>query len=285
MNANTSKMKEARRGLLALAAAALAVMATLALGGCSASGGSDSAQPEGAQDALARIQQDGKITFATEGTWSPWTFHTEDGNLTGYDIEVARAIAEQMGVEPEFVEGEWDGLFADMDAGRYDAVANGVDVTEERAEKYDFSDPYAYNRTVVIVRDDEDDINSMEDLAGKTTANTLSSTYTQVAESYGAKTQGVDDLLQTIQLLEQGRIDATLNSEVVFYDYMTQHPDAKLKIACVDPNPTTVAIPLVKGESSQALLDAMNAALEELRVSGRLAELSNQFFGVDITEQ
>ena len=284
MNVTASTTQEKRRGLLALLAAVLAVLAAIVLSGCSASS-EGSGQPEGSQDALAQIQQDGKITFATEGTWSPWTFHDEDGNLTGYDIEVARAIAEQMGVEAEFVEGEWDGLFAGMDAGRYDAVANGVDVTEERAEKYDFTDPYAYNRTVVIVRDDEDDINSMEDLAGKTTANTLSSTYTQVAESYGAETQGVDDLLQTIQLLEQGRIDATLNSEVVFYDYMAQHPDAKLKIACIDPDTTSVAIPVVKGESSQALLDAMNAALEELRASGRLAELSNQFFGVDITEQ
>lgn len=110
-------------------------------------------------DLLAQIKEKGTITVAMEGTWAPWTYHDADDNLVGYDVEVAQNIAEKLGVEVNFVEGEWDGLLAGLDDGRYDIMVNGVGVTEERAEKYNFSTPYAYNRTAVIVRGDYDEIN------------------------------------------------------------------------------------------------------------------------------
>ena len=166
------------------------------------------------KDLLETIQDRGKIIVAMEGTWAPWTYHDESGKLVGFDTEVATLIAGKLGVDVEFVEGEWDGLLAGLDAGRYDIMVNGVDVTEDRQKKYDFSTPYAYNRTAVIVKSDNTSITKMEDLKGKQTANTISSTYAQVAEKYGATVTAVDDLNQTIELLLQGRIDATLNAEV-----------------------------------------------------------------------
>ena len=235
-------------------------------------------------DRLSQIEDKGQITVAMEGTWSPWTYHDASGQLVGYDTEVAKGIAEYLGVEAVFVEGEWDGLLAGLDAGRYDIMANGVDVTPERQEAYDFSIPYAYNRTAVITRTDST-IDSMDDLAGKTTANTISSTYAEVAESYGAKVTGVDDLNQTFELLRTGRIDATLNAEVVFYDYMEVHPDAPFKIACIDDVVHEVAIPVKKGENSAALLEKINEAITEMSESGRLSELSMKYFGPDISRQ
>ncbi len=269
-----------RRGFLTIAAGA----ASLGLAGCGDDGGAaGSAAASGDGDLLAQITERGSMTFATEGTWSPWTFHNEAGDLTGYDIEVARAIAERLGVEAEFAEGEWDGLLAGLDSGRYDTMANGVSVTEEREEKYDFTEPYAYNRIVVITTGDSN-IASMDDLEGKTTANTLGSSYAILAESHGATNTGVDDFNQTIQLLESGRIDATLNDEVVFYDYMEQHPDADLKIAAENDEPTHVAFPLRREEATASLLAAMNEAIAALREDGMLSELSQEFFGIDITE-
>ena len=103
-------------------------------------------------DLLSRIQERGTIVVGLEGDWAPWSYVGEDDELTGYDVEVAKAIADKLGVELQIVPGEWDGLFAGMDAGRYDLVINGVEVTEDRAEKYDFADPYAYIRTALIVR-------------------------------------------------------------------------------------------------------------------------------------
>ena len=270
------------------AALLLAGAAALALAGCAGGEGAqntDSSAPEGTADLLSEIQARGELVIALEGTWSPWSYHDEDGVLTGYDVEVGRLIARELGVEATFVEGQWDGLFAGLDSGRYDMVINGVDVDEARSEKYDFTEPYAYNRTVIITRADDDRIASFEDLDGMHTANTLASTYAAVAEQYGAETTGVDDLLQTIALLESGRIDATLNAEVTFYDYMDQHPDAALKIAAVSDDATTVAIPLRKGEETASLREAVNGALEGIRASGELGELSQRFFGVDISSQ
>ena len=270
---------------------ALTLTAALALTACGGSTATapaaDSAAGSTAEaasgDLLSEIQAKGTITVAMEGTWAPWTYHDENDNLVGYDVEVGTLIAEKLGVEPEFVEGEWDGLLAGLDAGRYDIMVNGVDITEERAEKYDFSEPYAYNRTAVITKGDNDTIHTLEDLNGKKTANTISSTYAQLAEQYGAEVTGVDDLNQTFELLNSGRIDATLNAEVTFYDYTKEHPDANVKIAVLTQDANEVAIPLRKGEESAALREAINAAIDELRASGQLKELSEKYFGTDIS--
>ena len=238
---------------------------------------------EATGDHLARIKQQGQIVVAMEGTWAPWTYHDESDALVGYDVEVANAIAGKLGVKASFVEGEWDGLFAGLDADRYDLVVNGVDITEERSRKYEFTTPYAYNKTAVIVSSDRNDIKSFEDLKGKKTANTISSTYAEVAESYGADVTGVDDLNQTFQLLITGRIDATLNAEMTYYDYMKAHPDAKIKIAALSKDATHVEIPVKKGEDSASLVETINKALEELKADGTLSKLSIKYFGTDIT--
>ncbi|MBP3521100.1 MAG: transporter substrate-binding domain-containing protein [Oscillospiraceae bacterium] len=146
------------------------------------------------KDRLGRIQEAGEIVIAMEGTWSPWTYHDDSGELVGFDTEVGQAIAEKLGVKATFVEGGWDGLLAGLESGRYDLMINGVNVTEDRAEVYDFSEPYAYDRMAVIVRGDDDRIQSMEDLDGMTTANTITSIYAAKAQEYGANVTGVDDL-------------------------------------------------------------------------------------------
>ena len=266
---------------------AAAVLGSVGLTGCSSQGSGQSSQENsstGSGDLLAQIQERGEIVIAMEGTWAPWTYHDESGTLVGFDVEVCQQIAEALGVETTFVEGEWDGLLVGLDAGRYDIMINGVDITEERSDAYDFSEPYAYNRTAVIVSADNTDITSMEDLAGKHTANTISSTYAEVAEQYGAEVTGVDDLNQTFELLLSGRIDATLNAEVTYYDYMEAHPDANIKIACLDPEATQVAIPFRKGEERASLREAVNQVLADMRQSGALTELSEKYFGTDITQ-
>ncbi len=289
-------MNDMTRRSFLTAAAGAAGAAALGLAGCGGAGtpaGSDgaagtatatgSAAASGG-DLLTQVRNRGELVFATEGTWSPWTFHNEADELTGYDIEVARAIAGELGVEATFAEGRWDSLLAGLDAERFDTMTNGVSVTPEREEQYDFTEPYAYNRIVVITTEDSD-IARMEDLDGKRTANTLGSSYATLAESFGATNSGVDDFNQTIELLQQGRIDATLNDEVVFYDYMDAHPDAPLKIAAENSEATPVAFPLRKGEETASLRAAMNEAIDTLRADGTLSGLSNEFFGIDISSE
>lgn len=265
---------------------AIVVICMFALNGCSQKAADSETVSNGASaDLLAQIQERGEIVIAMEGTWAPWTYHNENDELVGYDVEVAQLIAEKLGVKANFVEGEWDGLLAGLDDGRYDIMVNGVGITPERQEKYDFSTPYAFNRTVVIVNGDYDEIHSMEDLNGKKTANTISSTYATQAESYGAEVTGVDDLNQTIELLLSGRIDATLNAEVTFYDYLKAHPDTDIKIAAYSDEVEQVAIPVRKSEETASLLTAINEALADLDESGKLSELSEKYFGTDISRK
>lgn len=236
------------------------------------------------EDQLAAIKAKGEIVVATEGAWAPWTYHDEQGNLVGFDVEVAKAIADKLGVTATFAETEWDGIFAGLDAGRYDIAANGVEVTDERAEKYNFTTPYGYIRTALIVRGDNDDITSFEDLAGKHTANSIASTYMTLAESYGATAVGVDTLDQTIQMVLSGRADATLNAEVSFYDYMAVHPDANIKVVALTDDASRVSIPVRKDEKSASLLEAINQAIAELDEEGELSRISEKYFGKDITK-
>lgn len=236
------------------------------------------------EDQLAAIKAKGEIVVATEGAWAPWTYHDEQGNLVGFDVEVAKAIADKLGVTATFAETEWDGIFAGLDAGRYDIAANGVEVTDERAEKYNFTTPYGYIRTALIVRGDNDDITSFADLAGKHTANSIASTYMTLAESYGATAVGVDTLDQTIQMVLSGRADATLNAEVSFYDYMAVHPDANIKVVALTDDASRVSIPVRKDEKSASLLEAINQAIAELDEEGELSRISEKYFGKDITK-
>ena len=270
----------------------MAAAGVLSLAGCSsntsastaASGSASFAAGPVPADRLATIQSNGKLVIALEGAWQPWSFHDESDTLVGYDVEVSRAIAEKLGVEPEYVESDWDSLFAGLDAGRYDLVCNGVEVTEERAKTYDFTTPYGYIHTALAVRKDNEDITSFEDLAGKTTANSLASTYMELAESYGATVQGIDTLEETIQLLTAGRIDATLNADVSFYDYLNVHPDADFKLVAQTEEASHVAIPVLKSDDT-SFLDALNSAIEALRADGTLKELSEKYFGEDISSE
>ena len=228
-----------------------------------------------------KIKDDGIITIAMEGTWSPWTYHDENDKLVGFDTEIGEEIAKRMGVKATFIEGEWDGLLAGLSSGRYDIMINGVDITPERQEAYDFSIPYAYMKTAIIVNGDNNDIKSFEDLKGKNTANTISSTYAEIAEKYGANVTGVDDLNQTFELLNQKRIDATLNAEVTYYDYLKIHPDTNLKIVALSQDSNLIGIPVKKGNDD--LISAINDILTDMKNDGTLRRLSEKYFGVDVT--
>ncbi|MBR2661468.1 MAG: transporter substrate-binding domain-containing protein [Clostridia bacterium] len=232
---------------------------------------------------LEEIKKSGKLVIGMEGNWSPWTYHGDDGELTGLEVDIANLIADGLGVKAEFKEAPWDALLAGVNAGRFDIICNGVGYTEERAQSYSFTTPYVYSNKVLVVAENNEEIKTVDDLKGKKTANSSSSTYAALAEEYGATLVPVDTLGETMDMLVQGRVDATINAQVSIADYLKEHPDAKIKTVQVlagDP----VAYPIHKGEEYQALVDAINEILEAARKDGRLAEISMKYFGVDMTK-
>ncbi len=253
----------------------LIAASAMTLGGCKK-------RPEG--DLLSQVKSRNELSVATEGVWAPWTYHNEKDELVGFDVEVAKAIAQKLGVPAKFYEVEWDGIFAGIDSKRYDLTLNGVEITPERLEKYDFSIPYAYIHTALIVRKDNNDIKSFKDLNGKTSTNSLGSTYADLAEKYGAKTIVIDTIEETMQLVEHGRADATLNADVSFYDYLNAHPDAPLKIVALTDEASSVAVPMRKGNETASLKNAISKAVEELRKDGTLSAISIKYFGKDISK-
>lgn len=241
-------------------------------------------EPEPEKDQLARIQERGSIIIATEGNWAPWTYHDSEGNLIGFDVELGRLLAAELGVKAQFEEAIWDSIFSGIDSGLYDIACNGVGYTDDRAQSYSFSQPYVYTKKVLIVAADNDSITKFEDLNGKKTANTASSTYAEIARKYGAEVIPVDSLNQTIDMLVRGEIDATVNSQDSFNTYMQVNPDAKIKVAAFSSG-EKVAIPMVKDPDSATLLEAINKAIDTLRANGKLAELSIKYFGTDNTSE
>ena len=274
-------MKTSRLALVGIVAAT-----AIALSGCQSasapdsSGGADS----GADTSLSDVQDSGKLVVGTEGTYRPFTFHDASGDLTGYDVEIVTAVAEKLGVEPEFQETQWDAIFAGLDAGRFDIIANQVSINDEREAKYELSEPYTVSPGVVIVAKDTSDIDSLASLSGKTTAQSLSSNWYDLAKGNGAKVESVEGWAQAIALLEQGRVDATLNDKLTFLDYKATDAAgaAGLKIAAETDDPSRNAFVVKKGES--ALISAVDDALDELRADGTLTEISKKYFGEDVTE-
>ncbi len=243
-------------------------------------------EPDANGDHLARILAAGKITVATEGAWSPFTYHDADTNeLVGFDVEVAKEIASRLGVEAEFEEGDFDGGLTGVSTGTYDMMANGVDITEDREQTFDFTDPYAYDHAVVVTKADNDTIKSFDDLKGLTTANSVGSTYAQMGEEYGATVVNVPTLGETMELVLNGTADATINANTSVQDYFNTTGTTELKVAAVDEETTEYAIPLKKGEDNDTLREAINKAIAAMKADGTLTELSNKYFGADITQE
>ncbi|MET4060701.1 cystine transport system substrate-binding protein [Arthrobacter sp. UYP6] len=257
---------------LALAAASL----TLAACGSGSAGTAAGNQLDG-------IREAGTIVVGTEGTYRPFSFHEGGtGNLTGYDVEITEAVAEKLGVEVEFAETAWDALFAGLDAGRFAMVANQVSISPEREDAYEFSEPYTVSPGVLVVRADETSISSFADLEGKTTAQSLTSNWYELALENGAKVEAVEGWAQAVALLGQKRVDSTINDRLTYLDYMLQTPDAPIKVAAETDDSALSAFAIAKGNTE--LRDAVNGALDELRADGTLARISEKYFGEDVSQ-
>lgn len=248
------------------------ILAVGALAACSSGDGT----PEGAGAAQADV-----LRVGTEGTYSPFSFHDADGELTGYDVEVITAVADELGLEVEFSETTWDSIFAGLEAERYDVVANQVTVNDERTAKYDFSEPYTVSTGVALVAADTTAVTSLDDVSGLTAAQSATSNWSQIATDAGAQVEAVEGLTQAVALLKQGRVDVTFNDDLAVLDYLKQSGDTSVKIAFETGDTVEQAFALRKDSELTAQIDE---ALATLRADGTLATISEKWFGEDVSQ-
>ncbi|MFT4064034.1 amino acid ABC transporter substrate-binding protein [Paraburkholderia sp.] len=240
------------------------------------------AHPASADD-LTRIRASGVFRIGTEGTYAPFTYHDDAGRLTGFDVELGTAIAQRLGVEPQFIEGKWEGLIAGLDVNRYDAVINEVGVTDERKLKYDYSDPYITSHAVLIVASDNTQIQSFDDLKGRKSANTPTSYLGRIAAAHGAELIPAPGFDESVDLIVAGRVDATVNDSLSFLDYRKREPDAKIRIVAVDTSSddsSRSAVLIRKGNPKLRM--ALDDALAGMRKDGTYQRISQKYFGRDV---
>jgi cystine transport system substrate-binding protein len=250
---------DVRRTLLALVAA---LLAAVSLTGCG--GGADA----------------NTLRVGTEGTYSPFSYQGPDGNLTGYDVEVVQAVGAKLGRQVEFVQTPWDAIFAGLEAERFDLVANQVTITDERRARYDLSEPYTVSEGVIVTRADETAITGLADLRGRTTAQSATSNWAEVAREAGANVEAVEGFVQAVQLLKDGRVDATVNDTLAVAEYQKARSDAGVKIAGTTGDTSQQAFAARK---DSGLIADVNRALGELRADGTLARISDKYFGSDVS--
>ncbi|NGZ77020.1 amino acid ABC transporter substrate-binding protein [Saccharibacillus alkalitolerans] len=244
--------------------------------------GSSEETTAAASNSLEKIKSEGKMIIGTEGTYAPFTFHDAAGELTGFDVDIAREIAKRLGVEAEFVEAPWDSLLAGIDAKRFDAVFNEVSIRDDRKEKYDFSDPYISSGAVLIVREDNTDIKSLDDLKGKKSAQSLTSNLADIAKSHGAEIVPIEGFNQAIDLLNSSRVDATINDNLSYLDLKKQKPDIALKVVAEADDASQSGAVFAK--NSPELVEAANKALADMHSDGTYAKISEKYFGEDVSK-
>lgn len=222
------------------------------------------------------------ITIATEGNYAPFSYHaTPNGPLTGYDVEVAKAVAAKAGYKINFKETTWDGIFAGLEAKRWDAIANQVTVTDARRAKYVFTVPYTVSNEVVVTLKNDTKVKTLADVKGLSAAQTATSNHRAEAEKLGAIVDVVPGFVESLALLTAKRVDVTLNDRLAVLEYLSNNKSANLKIAATLPGDSKQAIVFLKGSKHAA---SFNKALVALIKSGAIAKISKKYFGEDVTK-
>ncbi|GAB3896885.1 hypothetical protein GCM10029964_078930 [Kibdelosporangium lantanae] len=227
-------------------------------------------------------QQQPVVRVGTEGTYPPFSFH-EPGkqDLSGYDIEVIKAVAAKSGWRLEFVETQWDAIFPALDAGRIDVIANQVSVNDERKAKYGLSTPYTYSHGVIVRRKGDDRIKTLADLKGKTAAESATTNWAKVARDAGANVEAVEGFAQAAALLEQGRVDAIVNDNIAVLDYLSTTGSTGVEIAGNAGNESSEQA--LAFRKNDPMLTQANQAIEALKADGTLKTISEKYFKADVS--
>ena len=270
-------------------AAAMAAVLTLGVAGCSSQSTSSTASSDNGSavstedQSLKKVKDAGKLILGLDATFKPMGYTDENNEIVGFDIDVAEEVCKRLGVELVKQPINWDTLTTDLNVGKCDCVWNGLSINEERQEKMNLSEPYMKNAMVFVVKGDST-VEKMSDLKGKKISVQNGSSAQTILESCEIK----DDItispiatnVEALQQLELGVVDAVFLDEVVA-DYEIKNSGKNYKKLAEGLEEEEYAIAFRKDD--QALRDAVQQTLSEMKADGKLAEISTKWFGSDIT--
>ncbi|TRX76692.1 cystine ABC transporter substrate-binding protein [Pseudomonas mangiferae] len=236
------------------------------------------------ENLLQQIQQRGTLRIGLEGTYPPFNFQDENGQLTGFEVEFAKAVAKELGVKPEFQPSKWDGILAALESKRLDVVINQVTISEERKKKYDFSLPYTVSGIQVLTRKGEEaKFTRQSDLDGKKIGVVLGTNYEDWLKQNAPKAdiRTYDDDPTRNQDLRVGRLDAILGDRLAAFELISKTGDT-LAVAGEPFSRQEAGIALRK--DNPELREALDKAIEKLRKDGTLADISRKWFKADVTQ-
>lgn len=251
--------------------------------------GGEKTSDSGSNDTSKESSSKKVLRVGTSGIYPPFVSQGKDQKLEGYDVDVLELVGEKIGYEIEWTVAEFAGLFGMMDSGRIDTIANLIAITEERAAKYDFTDPYAYYSVSLVVKDDRNDIQTMEDMKGKNLGALLGNNMHNYATKWNEENgeeiniRAYQDVSGTYDEVALGRIDAFIDSNFVAHSRIKAE-GLPLKLFSETPLYTTEnAFPFVKNEENEAFIKEFSKALQELKDEGTLKELSDKWSEIDVT--
>ena len=269
--------KISRRSFLAAAAVSAAALALTACGGASSSvassAASSAAASSSASGSLATVVA-GKLTMATNATFPPYEMTTDAGTIEGIDVDTAQAIAEKLGLELQIDDMDFDAALLSVQQGKADIAMAGITVTDERMAVMSFSDSYATGIQSVIVSEGSD-IASVDDLAGKKIGTQRGTTgYLYCSDDFGEDAVvAYDNGLTAVQALNNGQVDAVVIDNEPAKAYVESNPGLKI----LDTSYAEEDYAIGMNKSNTALLEAVNAALEELKADGTLQAIVDKY--------
>lgn len=273
--------KISRRSFLAAAAVSAAALALTACGGSastasSAAASSVAASSEAASTSAAELTtvEAGKLTMATNATFPPYEMTTDAGTIEGIDVDTAQAIAEKLGLELQIDDMDFDAALLSVQQGKADIAMAGITVTDERMAVMSFSDSYATGIQSIIVPEGSD-IASVDDLAGKKIGTQRGTTgYLYCSDDFGDDAVvAYDSGLTAVQALNNGQVDAVVIDNEPAKAYVESNPGLKI----LDTSYAEEDYAIGMNKSNTALLEAVNAALEELKADGTLQAIVDKY--------
>lgn len=233
--------------------------------------------------ALQQVKQRGTLKIGMEGTYPPFNYVDKKNVLVGFEVDFGRALAEQLGVKPDFILNKWDGLLAGLKTGRFDVIINQVTITPARKKAIDFTQPYSYSGMQIITRKDiQGEFKGPDDLANRNVGVGLGTDHAHWLKEHvpSAHLRYYQGNASQMQDLRVGRIDAIINDRLMT-SYSLKKTNGNI-VAAGQPFATTRAgVALQQGHPQ--LLKALNQGINELRTSGKLAKISEKWFGIDVT--